>query len=293
MTVPMGLAVDPAGNIYLADAGNARIRRVARDGTMTTVAGQGNRYPNEIPPQGPDDLQSVVDLAVGGGVLYVADPRGGAVHRFGLDGSPRGALRLADVGPCSGVSGGFWPQNLEVDAAGDLYVENHDGHCVLRVRPDGTVARIAGNGRQSNRGIGEGPEPDGPATEQSLNLTGMTATPDGTVWVVDTGVLRRIGADGRITSVEPPWPGAHSPQQVRSDSRGQLWIVAGHQLLRFDPARNTAGLVAGKPAPGFSGDGGVASDAALDGPYDVVLRPNGDAVVADRWNLRLRLLAAH
>src|ERR1017187_4478868 len=151
---PLGVAVDSGGNLYIADTGNHRIRKVS-GGTITTVAGKGT--PGFSGDQGPATGASLagpsgvaVDSA---GVLYIADSgnqrirrvasgtittvAGNGVAGFSGDKGPATAASLAGPGAA--------PQGVTVDAAGNLYIADTGNHRV-RMVSGGIITTVAGNG---------------------------------------------------------------------------------------------------------------------------------------------------
>jgi hypothetical protein len=146
---PPGLVVDHSGNVYVADNGNYRIRRISLDGIITTVAVNGT-------------------------------------PGFSGDGGPATSAQLSSV------------PGLAVDLAGNLWIADNGSNRVRQVRPDGTIATIAGTGTCGFSGDG------GPAvTAQICSPVGIAAGSDSNVFIADSGNtrVRRISPDGTITTV--------------------------------------------------------------------------------------------
>ena len=206
-----------------------------------------------------------------------------------------GRWRLASVdarkvaGPGDGAAEGvpaieadMVSRNVAVDAEGSVYVVDDFYHRVRKIDPDGTVTTLAGTGFAGFSGDG------GPATEARLRLTGGIAVDaTGRVYVRDGGRLRRIDADGTITTVaEIPWG---VPMAV--DNAGSTYVVVRDQVLKID-LHGTVATLAGTGTAGFSGDGGPATEAKLNTPVGLAVDGQGNVLIADRGNFRVREIDA-
>ena len=163
---PTDVAVDTAGVVYVADVGNDRIRAISPDGTVTTLAGSGERgfkdgRPDQAQFNGPYRL--TIDV---GGNIYVADAvvaerRGNhAIRRIAPDGTVAtlagtGQPGLAD-GPTA-EAGFYFPKGVAVDEAGNVYVTDSSTERIRVITPQGMVYTLVGNGRT---GYADGPGPE-------------------------------------------------------------------------------------------------------------------------------------
>ncbi len=186
LSLPTALAVDSVGNLYLADSGNQRIRRVVlATGVISTVAGSGVQ--GGAGDQGlavAAALDTPWGLAVNGaGDLFLADLHNGRVRRVAHD--------TGVITPVAAGTGLRLPRGLSIDAAGNVYVAETSGHRVVRLGVDGTASVVAGSGVEGFAG-------DGGAAVAAL-LDGPQATglsPAGLVTVADTGNQRVRQVDG-------------------------------------------------------------------------------------------------
>jgi hypothetical protein len=253
---PTAVEPTPDGGFLIADYSH-RIRRVAPDGTITTVAGTTNGSGGDGGPATAAKLEYPYDVAVmpGGGFL-VAERFGHRVRRVDRNGtittvagtgSPGAA---GDGGPAVSASLSQ-PQALAVTADGGFLIADGGNHKIRRDAPDGTITTVAGTGTPTTvrtAPVGEG----GPAVASTLrDPSGVAVTADGGFLIADAGNhrIRRVSSDGRITTL----------------------------------AGTTAGL---------SGDGGAATAAQLYNPTAVAVTADGGVLIADSYNYRVRYVDA-
>ncbi|MCP9490107.1 MAG: hypothetical protein MSC31_09560 [Solirubrobacteraceae bacterium MAG38_C4-C5] len=251
---PYGVAALPDGGFVVADTSNHRIRRVAPDGTISTVAGSRFGFAGDGGPADAAQLALPRGVAVAAdGDLFIADTSNNAVRRVDArDGTiatvaGRGTADPAAGGPATGARLNV-PVAVALDEAGDLFVVERGGHRVSRVAAaDGTIEVVAGTGTGGFSGDG------GPADQAQLLAPAGLALDGGRLFIAD-GFNRRVRA--------------------------------------VDLADGLIDSVAGNGAFGFSGDGGPAPDAQLFSPFGLTVGPDGDAFVADTVNHRIRRIDA-
>ena len=298
---PTAVAADADGALVIADSGNNRVRRVAPDGTITTVAGDG-----ELESGGDGgvataaQLQAPQDVALGDdGSIYVAEPHARRVRRVHPDGT---ISTVAGDGtkPADGVGG------MAAAPDGSLYLSDHSAQMIRRVAPDGGVTTVAGTGQRGDTGDG------GKATEATLaHPTGLALGADDTLFIADSrnNRVRRVGPDGVIETIagmRGPGFSRNGPAKAAalSDPRG-LAIGAGGELYvadvrnvrvrRIDPdgVITTVAGMSVRPSGyaglgGFAGDGMPATTAQLDRPTSATVGPDGAVYIADPGNERVR-----
>src|SRR5664280_1427603 len=233
---PGGLALDAAGNLYIADRDNNRVRRVAPDGTITTVAGNGTAgFCGDGGPATQACLVAPIGLAVdAAGNLYITDYNNNRVRRMAPDGTITTVAGNGTKGFCG--DGGpatqaclNGPGGLAVDVAGNLYVADHNNSRVRRVAPDGTVTTVAGNGTAGFCGDG------GPATQACLNYpNGLFVDAAGNLYVADYNNRVRLvatpgGQPSPTTSTTPTPEAGGSPTRTSSPTPAQQVAVPATQ----------------------------------------------------------------
>jgi RHS repeat-associated protein len=248
---PVSVAIGADGSLYIADQGNLRIRRVAPDGIITTVAGNGQYgFSGDGGPAVAAQLDFPHAIAVGPDEsIYFSDLRNMRVRRVGTDGMISTVAGngtnwpLGDGGPATAAAIS-WPYGLDIDADGNLYVSDADWDLVRRVDANGIITTVAGS-------RGACCFADGlPATAARLER------PDGVA----------VGVDG------------------------SLYIVDSFQyrIRHLDPD-GILSTVAGSGANSFSGDGGPATAAGIT-PRRIALAPDGSIYMTDNFSNRIRVI---
>jgi beta-lactamase regulating signal transducer with metallopeptidase domain/sugar lactone lactonase YvrE len=199
--MPQGITVDSAGNVYIADEFNARVRKVTPDGVITTVAGNTSRQPLIVRPSA-TQLRSPLGIAVdSAGNLYISDVFNKRIHKVTPDGVITGIAGNGESG--FGGDGGQAasallndPQSVAVDAAGNLYIADSRNDRIRKVTPDGIISTMAGS---ENPGyIGDG----GPATSALLRYPRSVAVDSaGNLYIVSSRRVRKVTPDGIISNV--------------------------------------------------------------------------------------------
>jgi uncharacterized protein (TIGR03437 family) len=291
---PEGLVVDSAGNLYIADAANDRVRKVSPTGIIITVAGTGHPgFSGDNGPAGSAQLNQPYGLALDpAGNLYIADYGNQRVRRIGTGGTITTVAGNGQTG--SNGDGGpatsaqmLSPRNLAVDPAGNIYVSEFQGHTVRRIATDGTITTFAGTGVAGFSGDG------GPAVAAQLAFpAGLALDAAGALYIVDTVnyAIRKVQA-GTITTVcNQQNFGVPNTQLsgIAADSAGGLYIPEGvDSVVWLLSPGGTLTLVAGIPGSSTpSGDGGLALQTALIKPVDVAVDTAGDLYISELQRVR-------
>jgi len=267
LNFPSAVAVDTAGNIYIADTGNNRIRKVAAStGYITTVAGNGSSYfysgtggpatsaviagPSGVAVDAAGNIfiasgclvlevaASTTDLSIVAGSLTTATVPGGGTVTYGACGNT-GDLGLA-------TSADVQPFGIAVDSSDNVYIGG-SGNAIRKVTAStGIITRVAGNYSAGYSGD------DGLATNAQLN----------------------------------------SPFDVAVDAAGDIYIadVGNNVISKVFPDNGFIVTIAGNTTAGFSGDGGLATSAELDYPLGVAVGANENVYIGDSENNRIRVV---
>ena len=288
---PQHVAVDTSGNLYIADSANHRIRRVAPDGIITTIAGTG-----EFGSDGDGGPATTARLN---------RPTGVAVDEFGnlyISGGSR-VRKVSPSGTITTVAGGGFdqedgalatgafviPRSLFLDDFGDLYFIDW-GDRIRKITSDGVINTVAGNGTAGFSGDG------GPATDAQLYLpAGIAVDAFGNIYIADSQNhrIRRVTPDGRILTAvgtgEASFTGdgglatgarLSSPSGVAVDGFGNVYIAESRRIRKV-MLDGTITTVVGGGAGGLIPDGGPATAGALSNPNDVVVDAFGNLYIAD------------
>jgi len=277
---PAGIAVDAAGDLYIADFGNNVIREVnALTGIIDTIAGGGSNPGNDGLGDGGPAIGASLDAPAGlaldsAGNLYIADRTG---------------VREVSGGVISTVAntGGF-PTGVSW-ANGFVYFT--DSYTQKAYQVAGSItSEIAGNGTAGFGGDG------GPALAAELNHpTGIAVDPAGDVFIADSANDRlRVVTGGTITtyagtgSMQTPDGGQAAgaqitqAQKVTVDGQGGYFFSEEFKhVVRHVDATGRITTVAGNGTQGFGGDGGPATSAELNNPVGLAVDAGGNLYVGD------------
>ena len=253
LNTPIGVAVDRAGNLYIADAFNNRIRKVNVTGVITTVAGNGDaRFSGDHAAATNASLGAPFGVAVDAvGNLYIADTSNHRIRKvdaFGMITTVAGKGTegfSGDGGPARQARLNF-PTGVTVDRAGKLFITDQSNNRIREVSTAGVITTVAGNGDAGFSGD------HAAATRASLNQpVGTAVDAADALYIADTSNhrIRKVSADGMVTTV------------------------------------------AGDGIGGFSGDGSAATKASLNSPGGVAVDAAGNIYIADSYNNRVRKLS--
>lgn len=290
---PMSVAVDAAGNVYIADSNHFRIRRVALDGTITTVAGNGTPgYAGDKGPATSAQLGWPIGVALDTlGNLYIADAANSAVRKVSMDGTittiaGNGTEGYSgDNGPGSRAQLSH-PDGVAIDAAGRVYIADYYNNVIRKVSTSGTITTVAGNTKLNH--------PIDVAVDSAGNL--FVVEQDSIVKKVSTnGTVTTIAGNGQLGYTGDNGPAKSSglcyPNGIALDAAGNLYIADGcDNRIRAVSTTGTITTVAGNGSSGYSGDGGAATSAELDNPQGVAVDADGNIYIAELDN-RIRKVA--
>lgn len=302
---PTDVAVDAAGNVYVADATNHTIRKITPAGTVTTVAGSAGtagsadgigsaarfNYPNSV----------CVDSA---GNVYVTDFRNFTIRKIDASGTVTTVAGSAGVdGHADGTGGAasfYFPSGISVDSAGTLYVADAGNVTIRRITAGGVVTTLAGTAGVTGSADGLG------SAAQFGSLNGLAADSAGNVFVADqiNNTIRKITLAGAVSTLagsvgvhgSPDGTGSaarfYNPADVAADAAGNLYVAdASNNTVR---KITSAGQVSTQA--GMAGDQGTTDGAGTAAlfyyPSAVAVDGTGTIYVADEYNQTIRKITS-
>ena len=279
---PQGLAVDSTGNVYVADTGNHRIRKITPAGLVTTLAGSTS---GSIDGTGiAAKFNSPNGLAVDSiGNVYVADTNNSRIRKI----TPAGVVSiLAGSTPGStdatGTAAKFsYPRSVVVDSStGMLYVADTDNHKIRKITPDGVVSTLAGSTYGFADGIG---------TAASFYFpSGLALDSTGNVYVVDDKIrIRKINSvSSDVSTLMTIVNYMNQPSGVAVDSTGNIYVVnSGDQKIYIITSGGSVSTFAGSTTESTDENGTAASFSY---PRGVAVDGLGNVYVADTGNHMIR-----
>jgi sugar lactone lactonase YvrE len=303
---PSGIAVDSAGNVYVADTGNHTIRKVSSAGVVTTLAGTAGSFGSIDGTGSAARFRSPSGVAVdSSGNLYVADAANHMIRKV----TPAGVVTtLAGTARISGSTDGTGsaarfndPWGIAVDNLGNVYVADTFNHTIRQVTPAGVVTTLVGSAGTSGSTDGTGSNarfnnPFGVAVDTSGylyiadtgNSTIRKVTPAGVVTTLAGTASSRGSTDGMGTSARFGFGG---PQGVAVDSVGSVYVVdsGNHTIRKVTPAGMVTTLAG---TAGVIGENdGWGSAARFNAPDAVTVSASGLLFVTTPYRLALGELA--
>jgi hypothetical protein len=312
---PTGAAVDSAGNLYFADPGNSVIRKVnASTGIVTTIAGTGTAgYSGDGGPAVSAELLSPMGITLdNAGNIYFADNGNAVVRKINASTGVITTVAgngswgyFGDGGPATSAMLSY-DTNVAVDSAGNVYIADKYNMRVRKVSAaTGIITTIAGNGTAGYSGDGS------LATSAELDWPfGVAVDPVGNVYIADlyNNVIRKVTASsGVITTIIGNGTEGYSgdggaassaelngPYDVALDVAGNFYISdSNNNVIRKVAATSgSISTVAGNGTGGYSGDGGPATSAEINAPWDITTDLNGNLYIADSWNHVIRAVGS-
>ena len=300
---PGNVAVDSKGKLYIVQRKDNVVREVARNGTITTIAGSGASVSSAGVLASSKGLQDIATDANGN--LYIAQAAYVDRPSYVREVSPSGAVTtVASSGPPSptrqsGEAGAlaYAVSALAIGPDHALYVVD-DGRC-QKLSANGTITTLTGGPVLGYEGD------DGPAIRAKLNMPGgIAVSPNGDIYIADTGNhrVRKISSKGVISTVAgngvPDYSGDNGPAMAATlyrpagialDHRGNLYIAdSGNHRIRKVSTSGIISTVAGNGAAAYAGDDGPAIEAALYYPSGIALDDHDNLYIADTYNNRVR-----
>jgi uncharacterized protein (TIGR03437 family) len=320
---PEGVAIDHAGSVYFAEAANHRIRKIAADGSIQTVAGTGIAgFAGDGGPAIAALLNQPYGIALdSSGNLYIADLGNARVRKVTMDGNIQtvaggGALPATGTGEGGPATMAqlMQPRNVAVDGAGSLYISDFGASQVYQVSSSGILSVVAGTGTAGYSGVASS------ALLAQLNApAGLAVDPSGAIYIADSGnnLVRKVYNGVIINVFNTPAPtgvaldstgmlyvaassyfgtvvqsisGVASARDVTVDANGNIYATSGSFVVEVATNGNVTTIAGSGTTPDFGGDNGPATQALLNSPAGITVDSSGNWYIADTSNNRIRMV---
>ena len=303
---PAGLAIDSSGNLYIADFGDNRVRKVAANGIISTFAGTGTEgYSGDGVPAASAQLTRPAGLAIdSAGNVFIADSGNDMVRKISTNGvittvAGNGYSGYYGDGSPAVVASLSTPLGVAVDSSGNLFIADHDYNVVRKVSAAGIISTVAGTTTDGFSGDGSA------AINATLSAPQSVATgPGGVLYIADTGNgrIRKIDSAGNISTVAGNGSARYTGDGVLATTvglaPGALLIDTAGNIDVADETNNgirqvsTAGIIATVAGNGqfdIGGDGANAANARFESTA-LAVSPAGALYIADAANDDVRVV---
>lgn len=296
---PYAVAPDAAGNIYVADSTDHSIRKIAPDGTVTTLAGKAGSFGIADGQGNAARFKTPQGIATdSAGNVYVADSGNKTIRKITATGQVSTFAGTAGQGGTTDATGAAarfnQPYGVAVDAAGVVYVVDAQSNTLRKITPAGVVTTLAGTAGAI--GLADG---TGTAAKFSTPFD-VTVDGSGNIYVCDHGnhAIRKVTPQGVVTTLAGSGQpgnadGAGSaasfkfPAGVGADSAGNVFVAdTDNQVIRKITPAGAVTTVAGSGKTGATE--GVGTSASFYNPKDVAVDASGNLYVADKNNYTIR-----
>jgi sugar lactone lactonase YvrE len=302
-----GIVVDGAGNIYIADTGNDKIRKINSAGIITTFAGNGTGgFTGDGAQATAAELNNPIAMVFDAtGNMYIADFFNNRIRKIDLSGiittiAGNGTGGFNGDGGQASAAELYHPKWVSLDATGNVYIADQQNYSVRKISTTGVISTVAGNQTLGFSGDG------GQATAAQLSgLSGVVVDGAGNLYIPDgtNNRIRKVSTAGIITTIAGNGTGGFSgdggqataaelngPNGVVLDAAGNLYVAdQSNSSIRKVSTSGIITTVIGNGTGGFSGDGGSATAAELRVPSSVTIDAANNLYVTDLGNNRVRM----
>jgi len=296
--LPFGVAVDAAGNVYVTDDNNNRIRKITPAGVTSTLAGDGMAlYKDAIAAEAQFRAPLGIALDLSSNV-YIGDTNNKRIRKISTGGmvstlAGDGTTNFKDA---TGTEAEFYaPAGVALDAAGNVYVADANNNRIRKITPDGVVTTLAGDGTAGFK--------DGTGVHAQFHYpTGVALDAAGNVYVADiynnrirkitpAGVVTTLAGDGHASFKEGTGAVAefNSPTGIAADAAGNVYVADtyNYRIRKITPAGVVTTLAGDGTGSFREGTGPLAQ---FNEPTGIAIDAAGNLYVADNNNYRIRKL---
>ncbi|MCD6013490.1 MAG: hypothetical protein K0Q79_3352 [Flavipsychrobacter sp.] len=303
---PIGVALDGAGNLYIADRDNNRIRKVTPAGIITTIAGVGGMggYSGDGGPATAAKLHAPLGIAIDAiGNIYFSDVYNQRIRKINTSGIITSIAGTGIIGynsdniPATSANLNY-PHGVAFDLAGNIYFADFYNDRIRKINSAGIISTYAGTGVEGYNGDNQ------PATAaQIYHPYGIATDAADNLYIADlsNGRVRKVAVSGNITTIAgngtagtmgdggPATNAQLTLVSVAVDNFNNIYIAdATNHLVRKVDASGTIRRVAGTGLPGYNGDNIAATEAQLANPTGIAVDAAGNIYIADFRNNRIR-----
>jgi sugar lactone lactonase YvrE len=243
---PHGLSIDAAGNVFVADRGNDLVRKINRDGVVSTLAGSPEKYGDTDGVGAAARFRYPVATAVdASGNIYVADSSNNLIRKItrgGVVSTLAGSFSLGGFADGNGKAAQFHdPHGVAVDTSGDVFVADAGNHIIRKIASDGQVTTFAGSAGQQGMVDGEA------KSARFAFPRDVALDREGNLYVADNSTLRKIDSHGMVSTVagspdqainiDGPVGAARfsNPLSVAVSPAGNIYVVDDKNIRKITP----------------------------------------------------------
>ena len=307
---PRGLAVDSAGNVYVADTGNTAIRKVTPGGVVTTVAGTTGTYGSTDGVGAAARFNFPNGLAVdSAGNIFVADELNNSIRKVAADGTVTTFAGSTAGGAADGTGTAARfskPTGLGFDNSGNLYVTDYSNQLIRKITPAGVVTTVAGDATVSGDDDGTGYTLTPVVFALFSGPTSTTVDAAGNIYVTDTrnNNIRQITSAGTVTTLAGNYNSVgvtdgtgvaayfNNPTGIAADAAGNVYVAdTNNQTIRKITHSGVVTTLAGTAGTVGQADG-TGTAATFNFPSDVALDAAGNLYVSDYLNHTIRKITS-
>lgn len=300
---PRGMALDPAGNLFVVDTGNHVVRKISLDGSVTTIAGKagvaGNTDGSGFSARFNSPHGMTIDAL---GNLFVSETGSVTIRKI----TPSGEVSTV-AGKAGGDGGADGPGEsarfrrplaVAADTAGNLYIADTGNHAIRKVDPAGNVTTLSGIADYLLCGYADGAA----SAARFCHPSGIAVDTEGALYVADeyNQVIRKLSTDGlastfagakdgqfRLVDGGPADARFSSPSSLAIDAARNLYVTDGSTVRKITP-EGVVTTLAGQALNYDASVDGTGPDAKLAGPNAIAVDTRGNLYVTERYGKAVR-----